>query len=205
MLCFCDVTNSENQRTALCSFLPNTAASDTLWVFTGEISFEHAAMLCACMNSLAFDFVAKRRVSSRHLTKSIFLQLPILPSSFGTCKCPWEDVPLATWLTSRICAIYKNVPEASLPVNAIALASELSPEIAQAEIDACMLAIFLANKESSFEQLVFDVELLHEARSVHVPLILSVFGSLSDAERASYGEYRTQRLVLEAWDRLFGG
>jgi len=205
MLGFCDVTNSENQRTALCSFLPTTAASHTLWIFTGEISFEHAAMLCACINSLAFDFIAKRRVSSRHLTKAIFQQLPILPAGFGTYKCTWEDIPLAAWLASRVCSIYRNVPEVSLPANATALASELPPEIAQAEIDACMLAIFLANKESSFEQLVLDEKLLQEARLVHIPLILSVFSSLRDAERDSYGEYRTQRLVLEAWDRLFGG
>ena len=31
------------------------------------------------------------------------------------------------------------------------------------------------------------------------------FGALKRAELRQFGEYRTQRLVLEAWDRLFGG
>jgi len=31
------------------------------------------------------------------------------------------------------------------------------------------------------------------------------FRVLKEKEIKKYGEYRTQRLVLEAWDRMFGG
>jgi hypothetical protein len=32
-----------------------------------------------------------------------------------------------------------------------------------------------------------------------------MFRVLKEKEIKKYGEYRTRRLVLEAWDRMFGG
>jgi len=162
-------------------------------------------MLCACINSIAFDFIAKRRVSSRHLTKSVFLQLPILSADIGECMCPWEEVSLQTWIASRVSTIYKDASELKLPVESVRLISDMQAAVAKAEIDACLLALFLANRQDSFDQLKIDQRLLLEAKTMHIPIIFSAFVALRDWEESRFGEYRTQRLVLEAWDRLFGG
>lgn len=38
-----------------------------------------------------------------------------------------------------------------------------------------------------------------------VTVASETFRMLKSNELRQFGEYRTQRLVLEAWDRLFGG
>lgn len=68
---------------------------------------------------------------------------------------------------------------------------------AKAEIDA-----FFANKYGMSRE---DLGYIFEPSSVSQDLEgIDNFDVLKRQETKAFGEYRTQRLVLEAWDRLFG-
>jgi hypothetical protein len=52
---------------------------------------------------------------------------------------------------------------------------------------------------------IISVQLLDPADVMGPDSPSETFRVLKNNELRQFGEYRTQRLVLEAWDRLFGG
>ena len=73
---FCDIANPQNARTASAALLPYSGVSDTVWLLMGKESPDVTAALCGMINSFVLDFVARRRIGSRHLKKFVFKQLP---------------------------------------------------------------------------------------------------------------------------------
>jgi len=71
-----DVTNSTNERTAICSLLPDVPTVHTMNHILG-LDAEEAALMMACMNSYALDYVARQKVGSTHLSQFIIKQLPV--------------------------------------------------------------------------------------------------------------------------------
>ena len=75
-LVYRDVTNVNNERTAIATVLPSVGFLQPL----NGISCSNArtaAVVLACMNSLVCDFVARLRFTGRHLNVTTFAQLPI--------------------------------------------------------------------------------------------------------------------------------
>jgi hypothetical protein len=67
----------------------------------------------------------------------------------------------------------------------------------RAEIDACCGRIFGLTRQ--------DLDFVLDPRSVMgADYPSETFRVLKDKEVREFGEYRTRRLVLEAWDRIFG-
>jgi hypothetical protein len=90
-----DVTSTTNARSLICCLLPPYAAGHTLPVIDVELSnpAERAnaqALLCANMNSVILDFVARTKILSNHASWFILEQLPVVPperypdARFGT-------------------------------------------------------------------------------------------------------------------------
>lgn len=102
-LAFCDIANPENVRTARSAILPYVGASDTLWLLLGDEPPEIQASLCAMINSFVLDYVARRRIGSRHLKQHIFKQLPLLGPDRLSGPCPWiADCEIKRWLLPRV-------------------------------------------------------------------------------------------------------
>ena len=80
---FKDVTSPTNVRTVIASIIPRVGAGHTLPLLMPEAddvrSYQESAWLwLACLNSFAFDFVARQKVQGQHLTWYTFEQLPVL-------------------------------------------------------------------------------------------------------------------------------
>ena len=88
---FKDVTAPTNIRTMIGSIVPARAFGNTLPVLVPDsiedaIYKDVACLLAACLNSYAFDFVARQKVQGQHLNWFILEQLPVIaPGDYDRC------------------------------------------------------------------------------------------------------------------------
>ena len=80
---FKDVTAPTNVRTMIAAAIPRSACGNTLPILVPDAVEsaayrENAYLLAACLNSFAFDFVARQKVQGQHLNWFVVEQLPIL-------------------------------------------------------------------------------------------------------------------------------
>jgi hypothetical protein len=82
LLGFRDIARSTDERTAIFSLLPRVGVGHTAPIaFLKNIkSPSLVACFISCVNSLAFDYVARQKIGGTHLTYGLLNQLPVLPS-----------------------------------------------------------------------------------------------------------------------------
>ena len=80
---FKDVTAPTNVRTMIASLIPSAGFGNTLPLLLPAPEKltayrEHAWLLAGCLNSIAFDFVARQKVQGQHLNWFVVEQLPVV-------------------------------------------------------------------------------------------------------------------------------
>ena len=80
---FKDVTAPTNVRTMIASLVPCAGFGNTLPLLLplpeeSDAYRDHAWLLAACLNSIAFDFVARQKVQGQHLNWFVVEQLPVV-------------------------------------------------------------------------------------------------------------------------------
>ena len=81
---FKDVTAPTNVRTMIAAIVPRSGVGNTLPMLVPDVDDvgsyqENACFWLACLNSFAFDFVARQKVQGQHLNWFVVEQLPVLP------------------------------------------------------------------------------------------------------------------------------
>ena len=151
-------------------------------------------MLAGMFSSLVFDFSARHKVGSTHLNFFIAQQLPVLPPSAFSPR----DV---SFVTPRILEL--TYSSRSMKPWAEDL-GDFGPPYAwnedrrallRAELDA-----FFARKYGLTRDELRYVLDPGDVKGSSYPS--ETFRVLKNKEESRYGEYRTRRLVLDAWDRL---
>ena len=74
-----DVTSTTNARSIITCLLPSYAAGHTLPILSMDVDAGAKAILCANLNSIVCDFVARTKIPSNHASWYIIEQLPIVP------------------------------------------------------------------------------------------------------------------------------
>ena len=150
----------------------------------------------ANISSLPFDFVARQKIGGTNFNFFIPMQLPVLPPSAYTL--------------AAIDFIQPRVLELTYTANDLKPWAEdlgydgppfrFDPErrsLLRAELDAFYAHLYGLNRDK--------LRYILDPADVMGPDYPSeTFRVLKNNEIRQFGEYRTQRLVLEAWDRLFG-
>ena len=82
---FKDVTAPTNVRTMIESIIPRSGVGNTLPLLMPDADeidayLENAWLWAACLNSFAFDFVARQKVQGQHLNWFVVEQLPVIAS-----------------------------------------------------------------------------------------------------------------------------
>jgi hypothetical protein len=79
-LAFRDVTNPTDRRTMDACIIPYQYAGNTLpLILSDNHNASTLALLCANLNAIPFDFVARQKVQKNHLNWYIVEQLPVIP------------------------------------------------------------------------------------------------------------------------------
>lgn len=146
--------------------------------------------------SLVHDFVARQKVGGTHLKYHVKKQLPNLPPNiYGGAELQFI-LPRVLELTYTACELtpwardlgYDGPPFGWDPDRRALL---------RAELDAYYARLYGLTRD--------ELRYILDPADVMGPDYPSeTFRVLKDNEMRAHGEYRTRRLVLEAWDRMFG-
>ncbi len=196
LLSFRDVTNSTNERTVIFSLLPKIAVGHTAPIFFSDKNISLISCLVANLNSLVLDFIARQKIGGTHLTFATFRQLPVLPPELYTA----EDIK---FISDRVLELVYTAWDMQPFAKDMGYDGEpfiWNPNrraLLRAELDAYYAKLYgLTRDELRY--------ILDPADVYGADFPSETFRVLKNNEMKQFGEYRTQRLVLEAWDNLFG-
>jgi hypothetical protein len=189
-----DVTSATNERTAIFSIIPRVAVGHTMPLMFSTLSPALVAALFGNLNALTLDYVARASVAGLHLTYGYLKQFAILPPTFYT-------LPRLAFLTSRVLEL--TYTSQSLAPFARDLGHDGPPfawdEDRRAELRADLDAFYARAYGLTRDELRYILDPA-DVKGADYPS--ETFRVLKEKEIRQYGEYRTRRLVLAAWDRM---
>ena len=196
-----DVTNATNARSVIGAPLPESGAGHTSTL----LDFQHAravatSLVLANMNSLPFDWATRLSVGGTHLSHFIVKQLPVLPpevylerSLGGREGILWVEL-----IVSRVVELTYTANDLSGFAEDIGYDGPPFPwnterrHHVQCELDAIYAHMYRLSRS--------ELEWILDA-----PPPSSSFPSLKQHEMKEFGEYRTERLALAAFDSMERG
>ena len=206
-IAFRDVARAADARTCIASLMPSgIAAGDKApLVFTSR-SLIPSACFAAMLSSLVFDYVARQKVGGSSMALFIMKQQPTLTPDQIPSAMQWQIVKRVAELcyfnhdmdgwASELWEEMSEEQRSELPQLGAQQPWIYNPErraILQAELDAIFAHLYGLNTE--------DLRYILDPEDVcGKGCINETFRVLKDNEIRQYGEYRTKRLVLEAWN-----
>lgn len=196
-----DICRSTDERTVIASVMPRLGVGHTLpLLFTEQPANLNAALL-GNWCSLTFDYVARTKVGGTHLTYGYLKQFPVLPPNRYTDADLAFIVPRVLELTytandlqawGQDLAAYDPRPLAEQG-QPFAWNPERRAQL-RAELDAYYARLYGLTRDEL--RYILDPK---DVMGADYPS--ETFRVLKEGEIRTYGEYRTRRLVLEAWDQ----
>lgn len=208
-IAFRDVTNATNERTCVATLMPsgNAAGHKAPLVFTSR-SLIPSACFAAMLSSLVFDYVARQKVGGSSMALFIMKQQPVLTPDQIPSTMQWQIVKRVAELCyfnhdmdGWVEELWEEMSEeqrSELPQLGAQQPWVYNPErraILQAELDAIFAHLYGLDTEDL--HYILDPEDICGKGSIN-----ETFRVLKDNELRQYGEYRTKRLVLDAWNRF---
>ena len=189
-----DITNATNERTVIASVVARVGVGHTLPLFMTVEEPAKAAALLANLDALVLDFIARVKVGGTHLTYGYLKQLSILPPDHYNEADLSFIVPRVLELTYTAHDLQPWAADLGHAGPPFAWDPERRA-ILRAELDAYYARLYgLTRDELRY--------ILDPADIMGADYPSETFRVLKNNETRAFGEYRTRRLVLEAWDAL---
>ena len=189
-----DICRATDERTVIASVLPRVGTGDTLLLMMPGREPGAVACLLADQNALVHDNAARQKVGGTHLKYHTKKQLPHIPPGHYKSEDLAFIVPRVlelTYTSRSLEAWARDLGHTGPPF-------PWDPErraLLRAELDAYFAWLYGLSREEL--RYVLDPE---DVMGPDYPS--ETFRVLKEKEERAFGEYRTRRLVLEAWDRL---
>lgn len=192
---FRNIATSLDRRTFIASVLPRAAIGHAFpLAFPADPA--NAPLLQACWSSLAFDYVARQKLSGSNMTYSVVMQLACPDPGTFDDVATWSRESLSSFVRPRVLElsytsnrlapyavdVLQGKPGVTDPGTPFRWVPERRDRLT-AELDAAMLHAYGLNA----------------ADAEHV---LDSFSVLRNFEEREYGEFRTKRLVLATYDAM---
>lgn len=198
------ISNATNERTFILSPIPDACgvgnSATLLFVEGGTMP---GALLLGMLSSLTFDYSTRQKVGGSNLSTFFVKQFPVLTpeqiTSSGyerdiverVARLCWFNHDLDGWMEE----LREECPEEySLPEEPV-IWDEGQRAVWQAELDAIFAHLYGLSTE--------DLRYILDPEDVcGKGCINETFRVLKERELRELGEYRTKRLVMEAWNRF---
>ena len=192
-----DICRSTDERTVIASVFPRVGTGDTLLLKHQQQHAPVAAALNACLCSITLDYICRQKIGGTHLKYNVFKQNAVLaPEQFTPEEIAFiiPRVLELTYTSHSMRPWAEDLGHAGAP---FCFDPDRRVQL-RAELDA-----FFARKYGlSRDELRY---ILDPADTHGESYPSETFRGLKRNEIERYGEYRTQRLVLTAFDRLTRG
>ena len=204
-----DICRSTDRRTLISSVIPRVAVGDKFLLFFAPQPAHLMAALLANFDSLVCDFAARQKVGGTALKYFTMKQFPVLPPEHYSAADLAFIVPrvlelthtahdMQAWADDLLAAMPSADPrppeQHGTPLPPFPWNPERRAQL-RAELDAYYAHLYgLTRDELRY--------ILDPADVMGADYPSETFRVLKNSELREFGEYRTQRLVLAAWDRL---
>lgn len=189
------ITNTTNQRTIIPTIFPigGVGNSEHVLIPGTDIAPRQIAYLLGAMSSLIIDYIARQKLGGTNLNFFYVEQLP-LPSPDQIWPVDLDFV--ASRVVELIYTSYGLEPFANdLGFHGQPFSwNEARRALLRSELDAFYARVYGLTRDEL--RYVLDPA---DVKNANYPS--ETFRGLKNNEIAKYGEYRTRRLVMEAWDR----
>lgn len=190
-----DIARATDERTVIATAFPRMGCGDTLLLMFPDV--ENPA-LCACiisnLCSMVQDYAARQKIGGTHLKYNMFKQLPILPPTAYTEQNLVFIVPRVLELTYTSNALAPFARDLGYGEKHFAWNEDRRAHV-RADLDAFYARAYgLTRDELRY--------ILDPADAMGAGYPSETFRVLKKNDIARFGEYRTARLVLAAWDRM---
>ncbi len=193
-----DITTAITVRTFISTIIPMSGVGHTMPLIFPNVNDEsRVACLIANANSLVVDYIARQKIGYIHLTYGYLKQFPFIPPN----RYSGADL---TFIVQRVLELIYTAHDLAPWANDLGYEGEPFAfnlerrAILRAELDAYYARLYGLN----CDELRY---ILDPADVVGKDYPSETFRVLKKNEEKEFGEYRTQRLVLEAWDKLEAG
>ncbi|ORV39311.1 restriction endonuclease [Mycolicibacter engbaekii] len=184
-----DITNASNERTYVPSVLPLSGVGHVFPIAFPDDPMR-AIQLHGLWSSNIYDFVARQKLSGTHMTYNIVRQLATPNPATFERPTPWrQSKSLGNWLEPYVLEL--SYTSSRLRPYAVDLGDAGPPF----RWDPARRAQLRADLDAGF----LHIYGLDRDEAEHV---LDSFFVVRKYEERDFGEYRTKRLVLEAYDRM---
>jgi hypothetical protein len=194
---FRDITNATNERTAIFSILPRSGVGNNgPLLIIDQTNAKLISCLIANLCAFAFDFPSRHKVGGTHINFFIAKQLSVIPPNYYTS----DNIEfIAPRVLELIFTAYDLKPFAD------DMGHQGEPfcwdeerrALLRSELDAYYAKLYGLTRD--------ELRYILDPQDVYGPDFPGeTFRVLKEKEIKKFGEYRTRRLVLEAWDRLVG-
>lgn len=206
LIAFRAQSKTVNERTFIVSLIPGTdcvGAGHSSTLLFEERGAMPGSLLLSMMSSLVFDFVVRQKVGGKNVSNFFVKQFPVLtPEQIQTsgyereivervARLCWFNHDLDGWMEElrKQCPADYDLPDEPVIWN------EEQRTVWQAELDAIYAHLYGLSTE--------DLRYILDPEDVcGKGCINETFRVLKDREIRELGEYRTKRLVLEAWNKF---
>ena len=208
MLCFRDISKSTNERTLIATIVPKQGFNNKTPIIFEESGILDGTIMCGILSSIVFDYVTRQKVGGKSMNFFYVKQFPVLTPDQIPSTTQWQIVKRVAELCyfnhdmdGWVEELWEEMSEeqrAELPQLGAQQPWVYNPErraILQAELDAIFAHLYGLNTEDL-------VYILDPEDICGKGCINETFRVLKDNELRQYGEYRTKRLVLEAWNKF---
>jgi len=193
-----DIALRSVERTVIASVMPLAGVGHTMPLFSTTAGTRRTAALLANLTSMTLDYCARVKVGGTHLTYGYLKQFPILPPDRYTDANLAFIVPRVLELTYTSHDLSGWAQDLGFEGGPFAFDPDRRA-ILRAELDAYYARLY----SLTLDELRYILDPI-EVMGDHYPS--ETFRVLKDREKREFnGEYRTQSLVLEAWDKLERG
>ena len=190
-----DVCRATDERTVIASVIPRVGSGDTLLLMFPDFNLQTSpCCLLSEQNSLVHDFCTRQKIGGTHLKYHVKKQLPILHPSAYSQQEKQEISRITTELTYTSHSLRPWAEELGFTGPPFPFDPDRRAHL-RAELDAIYARLYGLNRE--------ELKFILDPAATHGPdYPTETFRGLKKNEEREFGEYRTQRLVLEAWDRM---
>ncbi len=188
-----DICRSTDERTVIASVFPKVGVGHTMPLFYLNGGAELAAAHLAMWLSLPFDFIARLSIGGTHLTYSYLKQFAALPPSAFSRNDLNFIRPRVLELTYTSHAMKAWANDLGYSGQPFAWNEDRRAQL-RAELDVLFARKYGLTEEE--QRYVLDPP---KVKGAGYPS--ETFRVLKEKEIRLYGEYRTERLVLEAWQQ----
>ncbi len=185
-----DVSKTQNERTVVAAVVPRAAVANNFPLLFSPAHPRDLAAAYANLCSFVFDYAARQKLGGTHLNYFVLKQLPVLAPNEYASEASWSrGATIAEWLAPRVLELSYTAWELE------AFGRELGyhgtpfrwdPErrfLLRCELDAAFFHLYGLARDD-------------------VDYVMDTFPIVRKNDEKAHGEYRTKRVILDAYDAL---